>query len=124
MDVLIHIDDTTKEQLQNHATRAGQTFDDYVAALLKECAIHPPKEVPLVDDEAALLVEYHALIDLKRQRPLTADEKVRLQDVERDLDDFDDASPGAEYMRSQADMVRATLDQLLATVSALPSAKL
>jgi len=119
LDVLIHIDDTTKTQLQNHATRAGQTFDDYVAAILKESANHPPQDV----DEAGYLAEYHTLIDLRRQRPLTADEEARLHDVERRLDDLDESSPGAQYMRSQMDIVRSTLDQLIATVSALPSAK-
>jgi len=123
LDVLIHLDNSTKEQLQNHATRAGRSFDDYVSALLKEWADHPPMGLDsTAGREAELLAEYRSLVARKHGISISPTDEARLHDIEHELDDIDNASPGAQYMRSQADVVRSTLDQLIATVSALPDA--
>jgi len=101
------------------ATRAGQSFDDYVAAILKERAVEPYQST---SREAVLLDEYRLLVKRKFDGNLSVADAERLQAVQVELDDIEEASAVAQDARRKMDAIQTTLDQLIATVSALPTA--
>lgn len=66
--------------------------------------------------EQELLAEYHMLVDLDRHVELTPAQHERLQAVEEELDDLDEATPGAQWMASRMVQTGDKLDALLEAV--------
>jgi len=67
-------------------------------------------------DQKGLLEEYHMLVDLDRRVELTPAQRDRLQAVEEELDDLDEATPGAQWMTSRIVQTSDKLDALLEAV--------
>jgi len=78
---------------------------------------HPVSSPPIqATDEKGLLEEYHMLVDLDRRVELTPAQHDRLQAVEEELDDLDEATSGAQWMASRMVQTSDKLDALLEAV--------
>ncbi len=73
--------------------------------------------------EQRLLKEYHALVDLELEGPLSPEEQTRLHIVEEALNRAEERAPETQGMLARLDETAGKLDALLAAVRALPKAK-
>ena len=73
--------------------------------------------------EQRLLHEYQWLREGLRYGLLTPEQQERIPLLRKTLDDLDEQSPGAQYMRQQMKRLEAYVDELEAKINALPDAK-
>ena len=93
----------------------GRTEQMLSQALLRPT---PPRfiETEPASNMDALLEEYHLLVNIDRRKGLTLEQHNRLQKVEEELDDLDEATEEAQWMRSRMAETTAKLDALLEAV--------
>ena len=102
-------------QAQNEIVWRGQTEQTWSPISVRPT---PPRfvDVEAPDDTDALLEEYHFLVNLDRRDGLTAEQRNRLRGVEEELDDLDEMTPGAHWMKSRMAETTDKLDALLQAV--------